>query len=137
MIGTNIQDGLYEGYTNGVLTSKYGMRDGYYYGSCMCVYKGIIMVEEYNKIGYWDGTYRRYFSKGMDVTEYIGNGFDMYMMEAVNGYESYWVGNIGLCIFHYYDGKVSYREKNMNEVVRYYKNGYMKCMYKSKKFMLL
>lgn len=126
------KDGKYEfiDKKDGKLFLSFNLYNDEYYGSGKCYYydtKTLQSEAEYSPkrkrtIGY---------SRSGRKLKRENTGFDMDAAYIRACYSWTYLGEMDVAIFHYSSGYKSYREKN-NVIVKYYKNGYMKSMYKSK-----
>lgn len=139
-------------YKNGNMKMMYNFYDGYIYGNCVEYYSngnikeiGEYFTEDTSRTKRYDKDgnimymiLKRYnkqkITKYVDIDDKKCHSFLDYSGMELCKANKFYKKDLGTMIFRYSDDKISYRENNGN-VVKYYKSGYIKGYYKSKKLL--
>lgn len=147
------ENGYYEAYDkDGLLRASFNIYNEQYYGKCLYCdeYGNIILWGEFNAeengrtinfnshgkrtshiVEQYGETHIKYLND--DDVYYNDSFIDIINRKFLDGsITRQYIGKMKVNVFHYGDGKISYREKD-DKIIHYYKNGYIKRMYKSKK----
>lgn len=147
-----VKDGEYIKYSsNGKIFEKFSVLNGLRYGNekYTDIKSGCYIIGEYYLNGFCRSTMYESCGKKIrmitlgknskskkiynELTSELSEIYDTYI-SLENTCDPIYQNPLGLSIFHYSDGKKSYREKN-GCVLRYYKNGYEMHYYRSKNLL--
>lgn len=158
-----MKNGCYEEYYKKTLLARYNIYNNQYYGLCVNYSNGRIYraCEYFNDdqclVSMYDSANKKYMCSNINsknpkvhlvnykddrIEHEIYDRNDSMAVNVLNltkerGIKTkhvYYIGELGLNIFHYMNGKIRMREKN-GSIKKYYKNGYKRSLYKNKTYL--